>query len=165
MHVIPPYDSGVFVKNSNVTWQFYESRHKLFGALGWRVLRRAGRRGCSLLGWQTVIKDANGERLDAKAFIGFASLKEMRQAIGNPHPIGVGPVPGTGVGGRGSCMRRRLKTTQERRRHSFYDVDAGEPKPRARRTGSNLASVYDDMIRSDADARNWKHYRKHQWKP
>lgn len=164
MHIITPYDSGVYLRLSNGTWQFYESRRQLYNALGWSVLRRCGRPGAWFYGWQTVVKDVDGNRLTARAFEGFATSKEIRKMSGQSRPVGEGAVPGTGVRGRGCCMRRRLKTTQERRLHAFYDVEAGEPKPRARRTGSNLASAFDDQIRSDADARNWKHYRKHQWK-
>jgi hypothetical protein len=164
MHIITPYDSGAFLKRSNGTWQFYESRRQLFTALGWNVLRRCGRPGAWFFGWQTVVKDIDGNRLTARVFEVFATPKELRKAERQSHPIGTGAVPGTGVRGRGNSMRRCLKTTQERRLHAFFDTDAGEPKPRARRTGSNLASAFDDQIRSDAGARNWKHYRKHQWK-
>lgn len=164
MHIITPYEPELLLQRSDGTWQRYKSRRHLFDVLGWRVLRRCGRPGQWFFGWETVVKTVDGRRLFAPAFEEFATPKDVRKAIGNPHPIGDGAVPGTGVRGRGRVMRHRLQTTQERRLNAFYDVDAGEPKPRARRTGSNLPSIFDDQIRSDADARNWKHYRKQQWK-
>lgn len=164
MHIITPYESGVFLQRSNGTWHFYESRRQLFNAVGWNVLRRCGRPGSWFIGWPTVVKDADGIRLTARDFECFVTPKILRKAAAGSHPIGTGPVPGAGVRGRGCGMRRQLKTTQERRLNASYDCDGGEPKPRSRRTGSNLPTAYDDQIRSDADARNWKHYRKHQWK-
>jgi hypothetical protein len=61
-------------------------------------------------------------------------------------------------------FRRGLRTTQERRLNAFYDAEAGEPRPRSARSGRNLPDYRDDLRRSDYGDRNWKRYRKHQWK-
>jgi hypothetical protein len=77
------------------------------------------------------------------------------------------PIPYTGRRGYSSCYRH-IYTTQEHRENDFlrYDEDAQEYniKPRARRTMKNLPNAWDDIARSDWDAKNWKHRRKTQWK-
>ena len=55
---------------------------------------------------------------------------------------------------------RRPKTTQERRWSEAY-----RKYTRPKRNRRNLVSAWDDIIRSDIYDRNWKRYRKTQYKP
>lgn len=59
------------------------------------------------------------------------------------------------------------RTTQERRyngRKHFQEIDGYLIKIRPKRNKINLVDAWDDIIIRDYYRRNWKHYRKHQWK-
>lgn len=75
------------------------------------------------------------------------------------------PVRGTGKKNYRSNVWRIAKTPREQR-HCYDDPDLLLAKRliRAKRSFNRLYSVWDDYVRSDASARNWKHYRKTQWK-
>lgn len=168
MHVIPPFEAGVTLYRLDGTSQFFPTRRLLLNALGLRCLRRAvGPRLDPSYGWRFVILDENGERLFARDFESLANRKELNvytYRYGSHPWNGTGPVPGTGRRTGYNVLRRSMRTAQEQRMHAFYDAEAGEPKPRVSRTGSNLPNHYDDVIRSDYGNRSWKHRRKHQWK-
>jgi len=59
---------------------------------------------------------------------------------------------------------RRPHTTQERRWAHAWDDEEFAPPPRARRNARNLPDAWDDVWRWHGDTKNWKNYRKHQWK-
>lgn len=62
----------------------------------------------------------------------------------------------------GKCYRHP-KTTQERR--MAYAIDEEYPiKVRSKRNATNLTDYYDDVYFSYWKNKNWKKYRKHQWK-
>lgn len=167
MHVIPPIEVGVTLYRLDGTSQFYPSRRLLLNKLGLRCIRRAvGPYLAPSMGWRYVIRDEMGECLFVADFKALASRKELHRSgySGTTVSQRGRPVPGTGCRRGYQILRRNMKTAQERRMHAFYDAEAGEPKPRVSRTGSNLPSHYDDVIRSDHDNRSWKHRRKHQWK-
>lgn len=65
---------------------------------------------------------------------------------------------------RGHC-HKRLRTTQEHRMAANVLVEEGEPKWRGKRTNHNLPTAWDDLPLTDWNNRNWKRYRKQQWKP
>jgi hypothetical protein len=168
MYVIPPIEVGVTLYRLDGTSQFYPSRRLLLNKLGLKCIRRAvGPRLDPSYGWRYVIRDEADKLLFVADFEQLASRKELNRS---PYGCAIttvhrgGPVPGTGCRRGCNVMRRHMKTAQERRMHAFYDVEAGEPKPRASRTGFNLPSNYSDFTRSDWDNRSWKHRRKHQWK-
>lgn len=59
---------------------------------------------------------------------------------------------------------RHPKTTQERRWAHAWEDEEYPIKPRGRRSAHNLPESWDDYWRKDMCIRNWKRYRKHQWK-
>lgn len=169
MYIIPPVEVGVTLYRLDGPSQFYPSRRLLLNALGFSCLRRAvGPCLDPSYGWRYVIRDADGALLFARDFEALAKRKELNRytyRYGSTTTWnGVGPVPGTGRRTGYQVFRRHMKTAQERRMHAFYDMEAGEPKPRVKRSGSNLPSNYSDMTRGDYNSRSWKHRRKHQWK-
>lgn len=168
MYVIPPVEVGVTLYRLDGTSQFYPSRRLLLNKLGLRCIRRAvGPYLDPSMGWRYVIRDDNGDRLFVADFAALASRKELNiSGMGSARTTATRgePVPGTGCRRSYAVFRRHMKTAQERRMHAFFDIEAGEPKPRASRTGWNLPSNYSDFTRSDWDSRSWKHRRKHQWK-
>lgn len=74
---------------------------------------------------------------------------------------GEGPVPGTGVF-HGCSIFRSPKTTAERRLNQT--VDSQEPVARPGRIGLNLPSSWDDLRRHGSVNRNWKRFRKTQYR-
>ena len=75
---------------------------------------------------------------------------------------GEGAVPRTGKS-RGGHYYRRPGTTAERRA-SFVIAEEGEVAPRAARNAANLVNAWDDYRVSCREDRNWKRFRKTQWK-
>lgn len=59
---------------------------------------------------------------------------------------------------------RRPRTTQEKRWAHAWEDEEFAPKVRGRRSLCNLPDAWDDFRRSDLESRNWKRYRKYQWK-
>lgn len=59
---------------------------------------------------------------------------------------------------------RRPKTTQERCLAVNVIEEEGEPRWRCARNEHNLPTCWDDIAVSTYKNRNWKRYRKHQWK-
>lgn len=59
---------------------------------------------------------------------------------------------------------RHIRTTQERRASVHVLAEEGEPPFRAARNTHNLPNYWDDMYHSDWGQKNWKRFRKTQWK-
>lgn len=76
---------------------------------------------------------------------------------------GTGPVPGTGGWGNGHYFRHPV-TLQALKAACGVCKEDGEPSMRGNRTKSHVPSSWDDIHRSDRGIRNWKKYRKQQWK-
>lgn len=74
---------------------------------------------------------------------------------------GGGPVPYTGRR-RGGHYFRHVKTTNERRAAQL--VDDTDVAPRGRRNANNLANSWDDYYVTSREDRNWKRFRKTQFK-
>jgi hypothetical protein len=164
MHIIPPFEAGVTLYRLDRTSHFYANRRLLLNDLGISGLRHAvGPRLDPQFGWRYVILDENNSPLFAKDFEHFwkSNTRSFSHRYGFSTWNGVGPVPGTGRHRRGHYFRH-IHTTAERRANVV--MEEGEPRPRGRRSGTNLPNSWDDFSRSDYDARNWKHYRKHQRK-
>lgn len=112
----------------------------------------------------------------------IVSLKELREAL--PRHIyrwerrdaliksagfRQGPVPRTGKRRwRFASFYRRPKTRQEIKESDSYFLDEDmiyyNIKSRAKRSSHSLPSSWDDVVRSDYGLKNWKNYRKTQWK-
>lgn len=63
---------------------------------------------------------------------------------------------------RFSSYYKKPKTTAERRLNQHIDDD--EPAARKARSGRNLPNAWDDEVKSRVGNRNWKRFRKTQWK-
>lgn len=74
---------------------------------------------------------------------------------------GEGPVPRTGRH-RGGRYFRRLGTVGARRQAQCVDFE--EPAPRAARNAANIPNSWDDYAVAAREDRNWKRYRRTQWK-
>ena len=59
---------------------------------------------------------------------------------------------------------RRVRNLNERKQTEEWKVDHRAPKPRARRNLRNLPDTWDDYRVASREDRNWKNFRKTQWK-
>lgn len=68
--------------------------------------------------------------------------------------------------GRRANWLKHPKTTQEKRmnQETFDSVYGIFKIVRAKRNPRNLPDAWDDIRKTDASNRNWKRYRKTQWK-
>lgn len=104
-----------------------------------------------------VLRDSFGDILDPedikKAYRKDKPYRYPRWA--NHHP---GSKPSMG------WWIRRPKTIQEARWVNAWDDEEFAPRVRARRNAKNLPNAWDDEHRSDLAIRNWKQFRRTQWK-
>jgi len=75
---------------------------------------------------------------------------------------GIGPVPGTGRY-RGGHFYRRIRHANARRQ-AFWIAEEGEVAPKPARSFKNLPDNWDDYHVSARKNRNWKRFRKTQYK-
>ena len=73
---------------------------------------------------------------------------------------GNGPVPFTGRRHLGSVYRS-LRTLRSRAQAQCLDVEEPMGRPRA---WKNLPTAWDDFARADFGQKNWKRYRRTQWR-
>lgn len=109
-----------------------------------------------------ILRDDQGNKLTSFDFEPALS----RRRRGYRHPLdnypGYGPVPRTGRF-RGGHLFRRPRTANEIRQSQVMEPGL-EPAPRASRDLRYLIDPWDDYPRSGRRDRNWKRFRKAQWK-
>ncbi len=108
-----------------------------------------------------VMRDSRGKTLTAADFRLDKPYRSPFWRHLETYP-GWGPVPRTGR--RSSSRYYRRPGTQAERRMAQV-VDPSEPAPRPSRNANALPNAWDDYGRASADDRNWKRFRKTQWKP
>lgn len=77
---------------------------------------------------------------------------------------GEGPVPGVRCYRGGGHYYRRPQTMMERRLAGLVLEEEGEVAPRGARKANHLPNAYDDYRIAAREDRNWKRYRRTQWK-
>lgn len=103
---------------------------------------------------------ADGGEISREEFQEFAGPRKEDE-----HALYRGQGPVRDIGRRGSYRYYRHPETQGNRRTlSFVDVEAGEPKPRAKQSANAQPDAWDDFGRTDSNDRSWKRQRKTQWK-
>lgn len=76
-----------------------------------------------------------------------------------------GPVPNVRDWHSVGCIYRAPGTTQELRYSCLTPEEKAEGwKVRGSRNRRNLPNSWYDIYRSNMQVRNWKHFRRHQWK-
>lgn len=185
MHVVKHYESPITVFSVEGDSWHYKSKKALLKEVGYRwIMNNVGKHFSEFSGWtpictasgwvcgeptyrhfKYIIRDGEGSCITHGDFAELVAAKRrkvywlrMKWEKWN----GEGPVPGIGRP-RGGHHFRRLKTINERR-WSIPMVEEGEPAPRARRNHTNLPTTWDDFQISSREDRNWKRYRKTQWK-
>lgn len=169
MHIITPYEPKVILTTWEGVTRTYESRLVALKDLGFTYIRyRIKPRVDAELGWSTLVTE-HGVILGLADFVALNEALAPR-AVSGPNWLhrmqfwnGTGPVPGCGVH-HSRRYHRHPKTMHERRLNAFWDAEAGEPRPRGRRSPANIPNAYNDIARSDYHNHSWKHHRKTQWK-
>lgn len=170
MYVIPPTNSAITLFGPNGKGQIFASKFAALKALGWPWIRDAltsrefrmdgkGR----LMGYcPYTFKSESGEELTFADF--YTAWRPAARPLKNTWRSwnGEGPVPSTGRLGGGRYFRR--PKTIAAKRQSVVLSEYGEPPIRAKRSTSLLPSAWDDYPISAMSDRNWKRFRKHQWK-
>ena len=132
------------------------------------------RTGQLIHGTEWVMETHRGQRL---VYEDFAALRHERDRHRNhrgnfariglgrqlAHQVGRGPVPFTGRRTAGHYFRYP-STVNEKRLAVFVMREDGEVAPRGKRSASNIADAWDDLPVRARENRNWKRFRKSQWK-
>lgn len=183
MHVIKPHETAVTLFGRDGGVWVYPSKKAALAALGanW-ISRNVGAHFCECDGRAPVWAEAES-RVDWRPWYSYHEFV-MRDDFGQPltwsnfselqprctywryryldNWNGEGPVPG--IHGRRHYRYFRRPGTTPERRISFAIAEDGEPAPRAARNATNLPNSYDDIGRSNVECRNWKRFRKQQWR-
>lgn len=109
-----------------------------------------------------ILRDSQGAKLTAADFEPMLPRRRswyLRYLSDYP---GYGPVPRTGRT-RGGHYFRHPHTANELRQSQVVEPGI-EPRPRPSRYLRNLVDPWDDYPRSNRKDRNWKSFRKTQWK-
>ena len=99
-------------------------------------------------------------------------MKYITKRWGMAMPAGItyeyrrDPVPFTRCRRGAHYGNRYLKKphTMQEARFNFLDEDSNGVKLRASRCYRNLPNHYDDRVRADIDIKNWKRFRRTQYK-
>lgn len=187
MHQIPAHETSVTLFSSDGGVWVYRTMKAALNALGqhwiaknvgphFRVFRHVSRyfdteRECWVRtpeydDYHFIMRDDFGAVVTAASFDALIERKRWRSWWERRYGAwnGEGPVPGTRCHRGGGHCYRRPKTMNERRQAALILEEEGEVAPRPTRDANNLPNSWDDYWVSARDDRNWKRYRKHQWK-
>lgn len=194
MHKISAYEARVFLFYKNGGRTTYASKSQALKILGQKFIRNEVGENFiqfSHREWPSIHWDSNGDM--GPSIPGEVIFKHsnfiMRDEFGKTltladfmdlihmgkEPVrslyfyrfgyycGEGPVPGTGKSRshRGSYFKV-FSSVPEMRQNQVIEAD--EPVARAQRNLHNLSSAWDDDIRKDRRNKNWKRFRKTQYK-
>lgn len=186
MHIIKPYETSVTLFHRDGQVSVYKSMKEAYRKLGYRwIAENVGKNFREFDRLRTdyspegavpvservyfereyIMRGDFGQILTAKdfehlrpSFRGF--LRYRNYYLWN----GEGPVPGTGCGRKWGRCFRRLSHMAQRRQAALVLKEEGEVAPRAARNARNLPNPWDDYNVAARENRNWKQFRKHQWK-
>lgn len=178
MHLIPRYRSSVTLFSHQGNIMVFETMQHALRVLGFRWIReRVGRNFYefshteveSVSGARTpvydrfeyVMRDDFGEPLVASDFAKFRASRRWFCAFDAWN--GSGPVPGVHKCNAGAHYCRRIRYVGQRRQ-AIPDVTEGELGPRGKRSIRNLPDAWDDYYPRNRLDRNWKQFRKNQWR-
>lgn len=118
-----------------------------------------------LISSRWVLRNEFGEALTAEDFLPLFAQRcsDPRKSRRFQYWDGTGPVPRIRKSRGGRHYWRRLHVANELRR-ALPMLEEGEAAPRAERSANNLPDSRDGYSIAARKIRNWKRFRKHQWK-
>ena len=174
MQTIKPYTPAIYLIGRAGIVRTYPSVQAVLNEVGidW-LLKNLGDTfdsACYVIyGWPTIerrdfiLRTEQGDTISLKAIIDLNRSMKGKSKWGRLlNWNGSGPVPGTGrirSGGHHRAIRH-----VGAKRQTFFIEEEGEVAPRAARKLRNLPDGWDDFQISARFNRNWKRYRKHQYK-
>ena len=173
---IAPHDPAVLLIHKSGSVTRYASLAKAYQALGYTWLSQhlgeVFSEGCLLehapyyvpaVAW--IMRTEHGEVITLEDFESFRPTRLASSFWYRRFRFysGTGPVPGCGRR-RGGRWFRRPKTMQSRRQAGLVLNEEDERPVRARRNAANLPTSWDDWRISSLEDRNWKRFRKTQYK-
>lgn len=183
MHNIPPGFSGLRLIARDGSVERFDSPIHLLKSKGYRWLQSNVGEHFDTFSHREVIKNEEGEAVGFRSVYHHApfivrnaqdeplSADEICKQVTFSRPAfvprrfqfwnGEGPVPWTGRSRWGRYYRR--PRTAQARRMSLV-ADPSDIPPRAKRNKANLRTSWDDLKRSTSGHRNWKRFRRHQYK-
>lgn len=193
MHVIRQYQTAVtlFKRNGDVvlypsmkaafqqlghTWiaanvgpHFRTFSHHVYIAYDGRIARHRSEIGgparqCFIYAeYEYIMRSDMGDPLTAESFAFLRAKRSIHHANRQfRHWNGDGPVPGTGKP-TGSHYFRNIRHVNAKRGAQHLATE-GEISPRAKRTMNTLPDAWDDLPVAARRCRNWKRYRKNQYR-
>jgi hypothetical protein len=193
MHIVQPYQTAVtlFKRNGDVvafssmqaafrqlgfSWiaanvgpHFRTFSHHVYVSLDGRVVRNRKEIGGIAIQWPVyvehdyVMRDDSGNPLTAESFAFLRAKSSGSYTVrGFRYWNGVGPVPFTGKQ-TGAHYFRNIRYVNAKRVAQYFPED-GELAPRAARNARGEPDSWDDKPIAARSCRNWKRYRKIQWR-
>lgn len=173
MHTIAKYEPGVVLFSRAGTVTRYDSLKSALAELGFRWIKENV--GVDFTtrfyreyswSWSTcshILQTDYGASLTAADFLPFVP-KPVKRWWARLDYNGVGPVPGVRKYRGGRRHFRLVRTMNECRAAALVLPEEGEVPPRPRRNEKNIPDSWDEIHCSSRRNRNWKRYRKTQWK-
>ncbi len=186
MHQVPKYVPKIrLINRDGHVWEYKnltEAANDLYGIFGWNIREQIGDQWVKSRNWDCRIDTPYYYyytyilQTDLGESVTVDELMNARSDTGtwynrywsrhHPHVFRCGPVPNISSR-RYRSGYRHMGTTQEICEADAlrFDEDAQDYgiKARAKRNRSNLPGAWDDYWRP-CGQKNWKHYRKTQWK-
>ncbi len=187
MHQVPPYESAVTLFSRDGEVEVFKSMKAALKALGlrwiednvgphFRVFRYVERRFDTQRAlwvadplydnYRYILRNDQGEPVTAADFAVFRRQRPWRGswALRYAQWNGEGPVPGTRCRRGGRHYYRHPRTMHERRQAALVLEEEGEVAPRPHRSANSLPCAWDDFRVAARDDRNWKRFRRTQWR-
>ncbi len=187
MHHVPPFESAVTLFSRNGEVEVFRTFKAALKALGhdwiakhvgphFRVFRCVLRtfdtqRECWVPtpdydSYDYVMRDDHGEAVTAESFAFLCPQRSWQSRWSARYSWwnGEGPVPGTRCHRGGRHYYRHPRTMNERRQAALVLEEEGEVAPRPQRSSNSLPCAWDDFRVAARDDRNWKRFRRAQWR-
>lgn len=169
MHIIRPHQASITLFSRHGGLDVFPSAKQALKKLGYAwIVANVGPHfrtfnGTTYEEYSYIMRSGLGEIVTVKSFSALRIKPGSRQrARLLRHWNGEGAVPGTGKRSRTRYFRGIHYANAKRA--SQYFPDEGEIAPRAARYLNRLVDAWDEHIASSRRYRNWKQFRKTQWR-
>ncbi|MFZ6876546.1 hypothetical protein ACO0LF_31300 [Undibacterium sp. Di27W] len=167
MHIIRPHQASITLFSRHGSVDAFPSAKQALKKLGYAwIATNVGPHlrtfnGTSYEEYSYIMRSDLGEIVTATSFSALRIKPGIHQRV-HLFRHWNGEVPGTGKRSRTRCFRHIRYANAKRA--SQYFPDEGEIAPRAVRYLNRLADAWDEHIASSRRYRNWKQFRKTQWR-
>ena len=187
MYYIPPHETSITLFSSTGGVEVFRTLKEALKALGYRWIaenvgphfrvfrgaysqfdqeRERWVRTPQYDDYSFVMRDDHGEPVTAESFAVLRPQRSWQSRWSARYSWwhGEGPVPGTRCHRGGRHYYRHPRTMNERRLAALVLEEEGEVAPRPQRSANSLPCAWDDFRVAARDDRNWKRFRRTQWR-